>query len=185
MTIYLIRHGTTAANEQHLYCGSSDLPLSPNGRQALQRHTAPKNVRFMTSGMKRTNETLHLLFGNVAYETESRLREIDFGRFEMQSYATLRTQPDYQAWITGDNEHNVPPGGESGAQMAQRVLAALEELLSDGQDTVVVTHGGVIAAIMSQLFPDSGKNRYAWQPTPGSGYCVTIENGSRRYSAWR
>ena len=27
--IYLIRHGATVANEQKLYCGRSDLPLSP------------------------------------------------------------------------------------------------------------------------------------------------------------
>ena len=26
MTIYLIRHGKTEANEKHLYCGSTDLP---------------------------------------------------------------------------------------------------------------------------------------------------------------
>ena len=25
MTIYLIRHGKTEANEKHLYCGSTDL----------------------------------------------------------------------------------------------------------------------------------------------------------------
>ena len=28
MTIYLIRHGKTEANEKHLYCGSTDLSLS-------------------------------------------------------------------------------------------------------------------------------------------------------------
>ena len=32
MTLYLIRHGNTVANEQHLYCGSTDLSLSPEGR---------------------------------------------------------------------------------------------------------------------------------------------------------
>ena len=34
--IYLIRHGNTEANELHLYCGSTDLPLSERGRDALQ-----------------------------------------------------------------------------------------------------------------------------------------------------
>ena len=36
MTIYLIRHGKTEANEKHLYCGSTDLPLSEAGRGELQ-----------------------------------------------------------------------------------------------------------------------------------------------------
>ena len=36
MTIYLIRHGKTEANEKHLYCGSTDLPLSEAGKAELQ-----------------------------------------------------------------------------------------------------------------------------------------------------
>jgi alpha-ribazole phosphatase len=36
MTIYLIRHGKTEANEKHLYCGSTDLPLSNVGRAELK-----------------------------------------------------------------------------------------------------------------------------------------------------
>ena len=35
MTVFLIRHGQTIANEQHLYCGSTDLPLSPAGLAEL------------------------------------------------------------------------------------------------------------------------------------------------------
>ena len=68
MTIYLIRHGKTEANEKHLYCGSTDLPLSEAGRAELQNlHYDIKNVRFLTSGMKRANESLQILFGDVPY----------------------------------------------------------------------------------------------------------------------
>ena len=35
MRILLLRHGITEANEKHLYCGSTDLPLSRAGREAL------------------------------------------------------------------------------------------------------------------------------------------------------
>ena len=63
MTIYLIRHGKTEANEKWLYCGSTDLPLSERGREELRGISYDiKNVRFLTSGMKRTNETLKILF---------------------------------------------------------------------------------------------------------------------------
>ena len=66
MRIYLIRHGKTQANERHLYCGSTDLSLSDAGKAELQQlHYDIKNVRFLTSGMKRTNETLRILFGDV------------------------------------------------------------------------------------------------------------------------
>ena len=171
MTIYLIRHGKTEANERHLYCGSTDLSLSVAGREELQNiHYDIKNVRFITSGMKRTNETLQMLFGDVTYDVEPRFREVDFGIFEMHSYDQLKDTPEYQHWLTGNNEANVPPEGESGTQMTERALQAFSEIR---EDTCVITHGGVIAAIMEHLFPGENKNRYQWQPSPGSGYAVT------------
>ena len=170
MTIYLIRHGKTEANEKHLYCGSTDLPLSEAGKAELQGLCYDiKNVRFITSGMKRTNETLNILFGDVPFDTDPRFREVDFGIFEMRSYEELKDTPDYQVWLTGDNESNVPPEGESGAQMKERVLAAFSEIKDD---TCIITHGGVIAAIMEQLFPEENKNLYQWQPKPGQGYRI-------------
>ena len=170
MTIYLIRHGKTEANEKHLYCGSTDLSLSVAGQEELQNIRYDiKNVRFITSGMKRTNETLQMLFGDVPYEIEPRFREVNFGIFEMHSYDQLKDNLEYQAWLTGDNEANIPPQGESGEQMKERVLEALSEIKDD---TCVITHGGVIASIMEYLFPNEGKNRYQWQPKPGCGYAI-------------
>ena len=104
------------------------------------------------------------------FEDDPRFREVDFGIFEMHSYEELKDTPDYQAWLTGDNEANVPPNGESGVQMKERVLQAFSEIK---EDTCIITHGGVIAAIMEHLFPDEGKNRYLWQPKNGRGYAVT------------
>ena len=170
MTIYLIRHGKTEANEKHLYCGSTDLPLSATGKEELcQLNYDIKNVRFLTSGRSRTNETLQLLFGDVPYEVDPRFREVDFGVFEMHSYDELKDTPEYQTWLTGDNDANVPPNGESGVQMKKRVLEAFSEIQ---EDTCIITHGGCIAAIMEHIFPNEGKNRYQWQPKPGRGYAI-------------
>lgn len=172
-SLYLIRHGKTQANLQHLYCGSTDLPLSEQGRQELQSlsYTVPEGV-FLTSGMLRTEQTLAILFGPVPHSQDSRFREVDFGIFEMKSYDMLRQDPQYQRWLTGDNEKNVPPGGESGEAMKNRVREGLKALRARQENVVLVTHGGVIAAIMEQLFPQEGKSRYEWQPEPGRGYLV-------------
>ena len=170
MIIYLIRHGKTEANEKHLYCGSTDLPLSNAGKEELRSvHYDIKNVRFISSGMKRTDETLHILFGDVPCEVDPRFREVDFGIFEMQSFEQLKDTPEYGSWLTGDNEVNIPPNGESGVQMKARVSAAFSEIK---EDTCIITHGGVIATIMEHLFPGEGKNRYQWQPKPGHGYVI-------------
>ena len=183
MIIYLIRHGKTEANEKHLYCGSTDLPLSDAGEEELSSvHYDIKNVRFISSGMKRTNETLRILFGDVPYEVDPRFREVDFGIFEMHSYEQLKDTPEYGAWLTGDNNVNIPPNGESGVQMKERVLKAFSEIK---EDTCIITHGGVIAAIMEHLFPNEGKNRYEWQPKPGHGYCIVKNSDADSYTLIR
>ena len=51
MTIYLIRHGRTEANDRHLYCGSTDLPLSREGAEELRTlHYSCQDAVFLTSG---------------------------------------------------------------------------------------------------------------------------------------
>ena len=177
MTLYLIRHGLTRANEEHLYCGSTDLPLSDRGRAQLRELKYDiKNVRFISSGMKRADETMEILFGSVPYDVEADFREVDFGDFEMRSYEELKDTEAYREWLSGDNEANVPPGGESGAEMKQRVLGALTRFT---EDTLIVSHGGVIAAIMEQMFPDEAKSRYEWQPENGRGYKITADSYER------
>ena len=186
MKLILIRHGKTEANEKHLYCGSTDLPLSDAGRAGLleAKKTAalpdPAGMRILTSGMKRCEETLSLLFGETEHGIDPAFREMDFGAFEMRSYEEMKEDPAYIAWISGDNESNVAPGGESGKIMTDRVLEGLRCLRKDGRSTLLVTHGGVIAAIMDHLFPGEGKNRYEWQPSPGGGYEIDLDSMTYR-----
>lgn len=186
MRLILIRHGKTEANEHHLYCGSTDLPLSETGRQELdaRKNSYPSVSGFhiVTSGLRRCEETLSVLFGDLPHETYPAFAEMDFGRFEMFSYEQLKNDVDYISWITGNNEANLCPGGESGELMTRRVLTALYELIENDRDTLVVTHGGPIAAIMAELFPDERKNRYEWQPASGGGYEITFADGKQIYS---
>lgn len=183
----LIRHGRTEANEKWLYCGSTDLRLNDAGRKellTLRREAAypsAAGLRFITSGMRRTDETLALLFGEREHMALPAFREMDFGVFEMRSYEAMKEDPEYLAWITGDNTANVCPGGESGRMMEERVLFAWH-VLEAGPDVLLVTHGGPIAAIMAELFPEEGKNRYEWQPKNGRGFLLEREDES---APWR
>ena len=178
MKLILLRHGVTEANEKRLYCGATDPGLSDAGKEALLRQKGEiaypdvTGMRVVTSGMKRCEETLQILYGDVTHETDDAFREMDFGAFEMHSYEELKSDASYLAWITGDNEANVAPGGESGDQMTRRVIRGLDRLTAENRDTLLVTHGGVIAVIMAHLFPAERKNRYEWQPVPGGGYLI-------------
>ncbi|MBO4330595.1 MAG: histidine phosphatase family protein [Oscillospiraceae bacterium] len=189
MKLYLIRHGRTEASEKRLYCGSTDLPLSPSGAEEIKRLAAEgiypdmSGCAVYTSGMRRADETLALITGAADRAVIPELREMDFGAFEMHSYDELKENADYIAWISGDNEKNVCPGGESGEGMTLRVKSALDRLLRDGRDALVVSHGGPTAAMMAMLFPGEEKNRYQWQPSPGRGYAVNADGEHLGYTA--
>ena len=178
--LYLIRHGRTEANEKSLYCGSTDVPISDAGRTELlelkKEIVYPVAPRMYTSGMLRAEQTYEILFGDTEHSILPKLREMDFGEFEMKSYEELREDANYQKWIENDMKNRCP-GGESGDDAAERVIAGLEEILSDAEDSLVVSHGGVIAIVMMYLFPEENKNIYGWRADNGHGYTVCFENG--------
>lgn len=176
MKLTLIRHGETEANARRLYYGSTDIPLSPEGIEKLEALkstvTYPNADRYYTSGMLRTEQTLAILYGEIPHTAVSDLGEMDFGKFEMHSYEELKDDPDYIAWISGDFEGNVTPGGESARMQAKRVLSALDVIIARGEDAVVVCHGGTIACAMLEWFDFS--SRYECTPKPGLGFIVEI-----------
>ncbi len=181
--LILIRHSITDANLTYTYCGSTDMPLNERGveriREMKERYEYPSigGFRVYTTGLTRTEQTLELLYGSVEHWQLPGMREMDFGVFEGHSYPELKEREDYQAWITGDYEANVCPGGESGNIMRERVFAALDYVLQKDGGALIITHGGPIAAIMDRLFPEEGKNRFQWQPDGAAGYIIDFEHG--------
>ena len=64
MIIYLVRHGKTYCNENKLYCGISDVPLSEEGKKELEEKrksvSLPICKRNFTSEQKELMK--HLIF---------------------------------------------------------------------------------------------------------------------------
>ena len=180
--LYLLRHGLTRGNLEHLYYGSTDLPLCEEGMRQLDAlrenggYPDPEGLLIVTSGMLRTEQTLAAIYGETKHERWPALREMDFGAFEMHSYDELKGRAAYQAWLAGDMAENHTPGGESEREVQQRVLSALAALRSQKRDVLAVVHGGTIVHIMQALFPGEGKNRYEWQPKPGFGYEIDMNH---------
>jgi len=178
MELHMIRHGKTIANEQRLYCGQTDLPLSGGGAAELSQlknqgiYPAAASL-YITSGLLRTRQTLELLYGPVQSVVVPQLMEYSFGSFEMKSHNQLNGQADYQSWIDDTAGSFVCPGGESKQDFNRRAAVGLAMLLEKACEASVfaVLHGGVIAYIMEALFPGK-QNFYEWQPAPGRGYTV-------------
>ncbi|MBQ7485686.1 MAG: histidine phosphatase family protein [Oscillospiraceae bacterium] len=180
MNLTLLRHGVTEGNLRRLYYGKTDLPLCREGEEGLrllaQRGNYPTAPRYYVSGLRRTVETLKILYGNVPYETLSDLREIDCGDWEMKHYEELKDDPAYLRWCE-DTAHTPCPGGESFQAVQKRALAALTPLLGQDEDAVCITHGGVIALLLQAWFPVEENENYRRVPMPGTGYQIRIEGG--------
>ena len=181
-TLYLLRHSLNAANEANIYCGSTDLPLSPAGRAlALSLRDSrplPQADVYFTSGMLRANETLYLLTGHAPDIVIPDLREMDFGAFEMHAYDELKRDPDYIRWIADETGDVSCPGGECAAAFRERALRGGEALLAVAADTAMcVCHGGAISTLMHAWFPAEPRHYYQWQPGPCRGYRIALAAG--------
>ena len=140
MKLTLLRHGITEGNRSQLCYGSTDLPLLEEGiaalKAAVQTMDYPTAVHYYTSGMRRTEQTFALLYGDTPHEVLSGLRELDFGRFEMIPCADLKDDPDYRRWADDSTGQEVCPGGESFGQVYVRAIADLTPVLERGEDAV-------------------------------------------------
>jgi Fructose-2,6-bisphosphatase len=183
-TITLIRHGQTEGNRRHWYYGSTDLPLSQEGAEELERlaeekiYPSAEGAKIFTSGMTRTNQTLHEIYGDIAFETVEALREMRFGIFEKHSYEELKNVPAYQLWINDTSGEVIPEGGESRRDFCSRIYSGWSELEARSEsDNIAVLHGGPISVIMMHLFgtDDFNSEFIKWIPEPGHGY--TFQSG--------
>ncbi|SHJ58846.1 histidine phosphatase family protein [Hespellia stercorisuis] len=180
-----IRHGMTAANEQHRYLGWTDEALSENGIRKL-RECAPSLQNcgnyLVSSPMKRCRQTALLLFGREPDLLIPEWKEMNFGKFEGKNYMDLKGDPEYQRWIDSNGTIAFPEG-EAREQFTNRCMAGLnrmmielerEKIVGSGVQkpkVAAVVHGGTMMAVLSSL---SGGEYFDFQVKNGCGYCSTL-----------
>lgn len=202
--IHLIRHGITEGNQKGWYYGSLDIPLAAEGFAALQTlreqaiYPSAEGADCYTSGLLRTEQTFKTIYGDIPHKTIAKLQEMNFGAWEGMSFkeieASCTHRDAFAAWMNSDdsesNTFSFPGGGDSINSFYARVKDGLNELFGlhrlkelscrhNGNDavSVVVCHGGVIAAAMESFFPAVKENFWQWIPEPGHGYTLTLDDG--------
>ena len=148
--LVLIRHGETDWNRQHLVQGSTDIPLSDDGRAEVRRWRIPAafdGFDWLTSPLVRARETAEILFGGPV-PADGRLREMDWAAWEGRTLDDLRAELGnlMTAWEARGLDFRAP-GGESPREVQDRVLPLLAERARAKTPTVAVCHRGVIRAI--------------------------------------
>jgi len=157
--IILIRHGETDWNVERRYLSRTDIDINDTGRmQILQALGAVKKeqiVRVYASDRKRALNSAALLFADMTVEKLPELCEMDFGIFEGLRYDEIfeKYKDIYDRWID-DPRKNTIPEGESFTAFEARVMGEIKEIVSanPGKSVAVVTHGGVVRLILSNIF---------------------------------
>jgi len=142
----LICHARTVA--QKLACFPLDEPLEMDWQaQAGSRAAAFKRAPHLLSGPEQRARQTAALYG-ASVETVPALRDCDMGRWQGLSIDDLhREQPEaLQTWLA--DSHSAPHGGESVAQLCERVAAWLAALSEQPGHVLAVTHPLVIRAAL-------------------------------------
>lgn len=116
----------------------------------------PREALWVTNHLRRTRQTAEAFAAHAGLEladplVEPRLAEQGFGDWQGLSHDELRTREEFdwhRFWIAPARTR--PPGGESFADLMERVRQAMSDLLQQnaGRDIVCVAHGGTIRAAL-------------------------------------
>ena len=147
--LWLVRHAQPLVAPGVCY-GALDVPADEIATQEVARRLAdalPGSATVITSPLQRCEQLTQALRGlrpDLAYKTDARLMEMDFGHWEGQRWdAIARTELDgwtaaFSTWRCG--------GAESVGDFMARVGAAWDETLALNEPVVWITHAGVIRA---------------------------------------
>jgi len=158
--VYIVRHGETEYNRKGIIQGKGvDSSLNETGKlqaAAFYRHHQSADFQLvMTSTLKRTWETMKpFIDSGLPWERFSDINEIDWGIHEGKA-SSPEMHAEYKkittAWSDGDYHAGVE-GGETAAQMGERLSRFVEVLLKRPEDKILVcSHGRAMRALICLL----------------------------------
>jgi broad specificity phosphatase PhoE len=195
-TLYYIRHGLTDWNIEGRLQGRRDTPLNDRGRKQAGQcahilrdlfardGVQTDDLAFVSSPLMRATETMDIIRAGLRlpagqYARDERLAEIAFGEWEGLTYLEVmaRDKPiverrEADKWLFR------PPGGETYAEVAERVGAWYRTL---DRDTVVTAHGGTARALTGFLGA-APQDEASHQPIEQGVVYVFVHDRMTRYA---
>jgi probable phosphoglycerate mutase len=146
--IVLVRHAQTAWSVTGQHTGTTDVPLTDDGRAltpALRPRLADRTFGLvLTSPLRRAMDTAALA-GHADAIVVDDLREWDYGDYEGRTTAEVHAERrGWDLWVDG------APNGESPAEVTVRTDRVVERLVrahDEGNDALVFGHGHALRAL--------------------------------------
>lgn len=156
-TIYLIRHGLTAANKENRFAGRSQEPLHPEGvaqiEDVAKALVGERIGRIYCGPLPRTRQSAEIaagLFSAPVLAVEA-LNEIRIPHWDTLTKDEIRQRfgDEYPTWLDNPAGFFVP-GCETIAEVQKRAVDCVEEIFRQCQDekALVVTHLIVVRSLL-------------------------------------
>lgn len=155
-TIFLVRHGETDGNKDRRFIGSTDLPLNSQGRGQVSSLKPLvgrlDSGRCICSPFLRCRETAGILLqdSSLNFDTDERMREADFGKWEGLTFAEISSSypEDVRRLMAFDDDFAFPQG-ETLHDFLVRIRSFALHIDDSRDDRILlVTHGGVIRFLL-------------------------------------
>lgn len=181
--LWLVRHAQTEWSENGRHTGTTDIPLTEEGRRLAaglrERLSAVEFTAVLCSPLSRARDTAALTGLSDDPLLREDLVEYDYGDYEGLTTPQIREQrPGWLLWRDGC------PGGEMPEQVGERVDRVIEEVLAIDGPVAAVAHGHSLRILGARWLEQPAA--FGGRLTLGTGaVCVLgFERGLRTVHAW-
>ncbi|WP_292008835.1 alpha-ribazole phosphatase [Chryseobacterium sp.] len=174
MEIHLIRH-TEVENPDRLCYGFADITLKESYQEDFELLNLHDSYDLIVSSPLQRCRLLAEYTGQT-YEVDDRLKEMNFGDWEMVKWTEIpavEINPWYEDFV-----NLRATNGENLLEMQNRVLIFWKELIGKENlnKVLLVTHGGVIRVILQSILKFPLENMFSIQIDYGKKVIIKIEN---------
>jgi alpha-ribazole phosphatase/probable phosphoglycerate mutase len=155
--LYLVRHGETTASAEYRYIGQTDVDITDNGVEQMERlkqRLKDEEIHaFFSSDLIRARKGAEIIASCHGVEPVAcpEFREIHLGKWEgMTREEIMERYPEEYTARLQDLVHRRIEGGESFRDVQERVLQKLSLILAEraGSTILLLAHGGVNRVIL-------------------------------------
>ena len=147
--VYLVRHGETEWSLSGQHTGSTDIPLTENGKEVArelgEKLAGTDFAAAWSSPLSRALDTARLAGFGAELRIDDRLKEWDYGKYEGRTTPEIReTRPDWFLWRDGC------PAGESPEQVGARADGLVQDIRAVDGDVLLFAHGHILRVICAR-----------------------------------
>ena len=191
--LVLIRHGQSEWNEQNLFTGWKNPPLTEKGiKEAENAGEKIKSLQiifshYFTSALIRAQETGEIILNTLQQKDlikvkDQNLNERDYGDLSGLNKDEARKEwGEDQVHIWRRSYDTPPPNGESLKDVVNRVSPYYEReilpYINDNKNVLIAAHGNSLRATMIQLGLYKPEQISSIELPTGSPFCIDFNDG--------